>query len=243
MSRLFVSAIALIAIALLFFVPHGARADTFVVHLYYDQSKKTLNFDKFTQEKVSVNKDKFLSIFEINENIADDDDYILTISDEKNEKIGSRGFKKSQGAFSLEIPYVSVAHGLKITDKATSKEILSADLTSFSTCNKNRICEFEKGENYETCLIDCGSSKVQYSGETLELLQKHKGIIKDEQTGEILLRGPAKESSLPISSTETKAEKTLKQKSHLFIIIAAIALLSIIVLASLFAYRKYTKED
>ena len=67
--------------------------------------------------------------------------------------------------------------------------ILSYDLSKFLTCNKNGICEYEKGENMNTCLPDCVGTTVNFSEETKKLLKQNGDVLRDPKSGEVVLRG------------------------------------------------------
>jgi cbb3-type cytochrome oxidase subunit 3 len=173
----------------------NARAEVFSAHLSYNPSSKILSFDKASPEKISLNKEKFVSVFDFSDE-SNEGNYTAKLYDDKGEELISGNFKARPGAFILDIPYISIASSLKIFNKATERKILEADLLGFVSCNRNGICELEKGENISTCILDCASSNVNYSPQTEESLKANGGVIKDPKTGEIIL----KETPLPGNS-------------------------------------------
>ncbi len=59
-----------------------------------------------------------------------------------------------KGVAAINIPYYNNGNLFKIFDK-TGKMIFIVDLTSFASCNENKICEIK--ENQDNCSIDCSS--------------------------------------------------------------------------------------
>lgn len=165
----------------------NAKAEVFSAHLFYNPSSKILSFDKANPEKVSLNKEKFISVFDFSDE-SNEGNYIAKLYDDKRGELISGNFEARSGVFILDIPYISIATSLKIFNKATEKEILKTDLSEFLSCNRNGICEFEKGENVSTCILDCATSNIKYSPQTEEILKNNGGIIMDQKTGEVLLR-------------------------------------------------------
>lgn len=226
-----------ILFVLLFLNVKNALADAYLVHLYYNTTTKTLTFDKLTPENVSLDKNISPSISEFTqESETVTGAYILTFYDRTNSEIISTQFDKQDGAFQLTIPYFSIATSLKIFEKSTGKELLNADLSNFTTCNGNGICEFEKGETAKNCLGDCATSQPKFSPQTLDLLKKNNGVIKDPTTGEILLKGGASSESKPIQQQPTPQKNSL-----LSYILIALGIIAIFV-AGWFLYKKFIKN-
>lgn len=224
--------VSFVLIGFFFLLCLDAKADCFSINLFYDSAKKTLNFNNEKTEKVFVDKNKFISVIGFADE-TNSGEYSAKLYDERGEELISGFFSSQAGAFVLDIPYVSIAETLKVTDRAGSKEILNANLLEFKTCDKNKICEFEKGETEQTCIADCGTSKVNYSGETAELLNKNNGIIKDDN-GEILL------NKNKLQPSETREPQ--KNSNLLFWIVAGIITL-VVVGISLFMIRKRIKKE
>jgi hypothetical protein len=211
-------------------------ADAYVLHLYYNTALKTLSFDKYASENISLDKTLSPSIIDfIQESELSSGQYTAVFYDHTNNEIISTPFNKKDGAFQLTIPHFSIATSLKIFEKASGKELLSADLAAFATCNGNGICEYEKKETAQNCLGDCANSNPQFSAPTLEKLNTNKGIIKDEATGEVQLSSPALMSAFQAENlTDAKAHE--KEKSSPLILI--IAILALVIIIGVFIYKK-----
>lgn len=208
-----------IALFLLLLNAKAVLADAYLIHLYYNTSSKTLSFDKFAPESISLDKTLDLSIIDFTqESETSSGQYTLTLYDVTNNEIISTQFDKKDGAFQLTIPYFSIGASLKIFDKVSGKELLSADLTSLLTCNGNGICELEKKENGLNCLGDCANSDPLYSEETKNKLKENNGEIKDPVSGEILLYNSN------FSSKEAVNAKDQGKISLWLLILAAVAL-------------------
>lgn len=208
-----------ISILFLFLSINTALANVYIIHLYYNTTSKTLTFDKFASEPVSLDENTTLSI----ENFSKESEqssgaYILTFYDITNNEIISTQFDKKDGAFQLTIPYFSIGAFLKVFDKVSGKELLSADLASLLTCNGNGICELEKKENGQNCLNDCANSDPLYSEQTKNKLKENNGEIRDSASGEILLYNSN------FSSKEAVSTKDQGKTSLWLLILAAIAL-------------------
>lgn len=146
----------LLSILVLFEV-NDAKADSFVINLYFDQKTSVLTFDKQKNEDVIRDKNMEVSIVQFSKS-QETGPYILKLYDVTGAEFSSTEFNKSDGSFQLIIPYFSVASKLSILEKKTNKEILSKDLTGFVTCNGNGKCEAELGETFDSCMADCLSN-------------------------------------------------------------------------------------
>lgn len=218
----------------LFFMFSGkVQASTFVVHLYYDSVQKTLKFDNAYPEKVSVDNQGFVSVF----NFSDESnlgEYAAKLYDQNGTILIGGIFDVKTGAFPVEIPYISIASNLKIFNKMSDEELLSANLEQFITCNRNGICEFEKGENVETCMVDCASGNVKFSQPTLQTLKDNNNEIKDPKTGAVLLRGPVAQQPAAPSSVKAAFYKT----PYFYAILAFL----LILVGGIIVYKKFIKK-
>jgi hypothetical protein len=224
-------------IAFCFFIPLSTYAKSFVFHFYFDQKANVLNFDKFQTEQVNVVGESKESISDLARNPSKGN-YIIKLKDEKKRDIFDYEFDISHGAFDVFVPYFSLANSADILKKSNQAVLLSVDLRSFSTCNNNGLCEYEKKETMKSCIPDCASSNISYSKETQELLNQNNKVIKDQETGEVLI------SDIDPIIEETVEEKPEEEKSNLkniLVLIFGIALLLFATIA-FFIYRKKTKE-
>jgi hypothetical protein len=180
--------------------PLRVRAEAFVISLYYNSATQSLSFDESLGKKVAHDQNVASSIYDFaHDNTVGQ--YILRLYDSSGESAVEKEFNKQDGRFSLIIPYFSIARELKIFDKNSNKELLSVDLSAFTTCNGNGVCEFEQGETGQNCIGDCAGGKNKYSQQTLRLLERGDGAIRDANTGEILLA----EENLPSGQTAPTA--------------------------------------
>lgn len=169
-----------------------AEASVYQIHLRYDRENDRLFFDESAGVPVQVDEEKqapnIIEFFDESESGA----FSLAFFFDDGVEIARKNFDPSPGdaPFVLETPYFSFAQKMNIyRNGAGDDAILSFDLSRFLTCNRNAICEYEKGENFDTCLPDCVGTVVNFSDETKKLLKQNNNVLTDSKTGEILLRG------------------------------------------------------
>lgn len=225
-------------------IPFYAQASVFNISLYFNPTNKVLTFDKAASAPVSLDKNAPADYVTFSENKASGT-HILKLYGQDNSEIISTEFSQKARAFILKIPYFSLAKSMKIFNKSSGKEILSADLSSFSTCNGNSICEFEKGENVTTCLGDCANGHIAYSDQTKKLLEENNGTIKDPTTGQVLLQN---KTLLPKPSTPTKSisqeappvdtGNTATKSPSTAIVILLVTIVIVIFITGIILYKK-----
>jgi len=210
-----------------------AQADGFVISLYFDKNTAILSFDKNSTQNIVVDKNISPSIqeFVVNETSGN---YILKYDDGNSSEIASVEFNAEDGPFKLTTPYFSLAKNLKISEKSSEKEILSADLSTFSTCNGNGICEVEKRETAQNCIGDCGNKQNVYSEQTKKILFESDGKIIDPETKEIVLQDPLFFKVVPSSQKNPQTKKK-------FSVFAPIAFFLLLFLLIYIVYKKRKK--
>jgi hypothetical protein len=225
-------ALFVVFLGLFFLLSNKAQASVFAAHLYYSSDQKNLKFDNTYPDNISLDSQKFISVFDFSDE-SNPGEYVAKLYDNTETILISGFFTAKAGAFSLDIPYISIADSLKIFSKSSGKELLSANLEQFITCNRNGICEFEKGETEETCLVDCATGHPIYSQQTTDLLKQNNGVIKNNFTGDILLKDTflAQEENPTAPATANQPKKT-----NYFLLI-----LSVILVISALAYIIYKK--
>lgn len=173
------------------FFAHSALtfADVYVVSFYFDKQASKLEFDPSSTQTVSIDTTKQLST-DVRYQMFPNGAYEAVFVSVNGNEIDRKRFDVTSGIFSVDFPYYSIAKTLNIYKVNSSDILLSLDLSKFTTCFMNGICEYEKGENIRTCISDCASDTVQFSDETRKLLAQNNDVLKDPKTGEILLRGP-----------------------------------------------------
>lgn len=183
----------LLLILVFFAMPIVSQAATGMrINLLYDQGVLSL------REPVAV-EDKSLYFFPVDfDNQAKNNrgPYTLVVRDWYNKDLVRMQFNTLPGNFSLQVPYYSTVKALEIIDNSNQKTILEKSLSELSTCNANEICEFEKGENGSSCIVDCGVTSPKYSKETKRLLAANNGIISDEQGAVVLKDTPRSSASV-----------------------------------------------
>ena len=160
-------------IALIIFiwaVPVIVNAEVLRLNLYYDGG--TIRWDKMASESIQYFQDLNFIKSETGDyrgNIisfrgAVLDDFKLNLvpvicSDgvTKDGKMTGGCAPISKGTMAINIPYYNNGNLFKIFDK-TGKMILVVDLTSFASCNENKICEANLKENQDNCSSDCPPS-------------------------------------------------------------------------------------
>lgn len=166
-----------------------ADASIYQIHFRYDKGSNRLMFDESKGNPIQVNPDQNLNPLEFFDEGAGGD-FSLVFLFENGEEIARKNFSPdTDGAFLFDAPYLSFARSLAVYQSGISAPILSQDLSQFLTCNENNICEYENGENMNTCIPDCVGTAVHFSPETQKLLKQNNDVIKDPKSGEVILRG------------------------------------------------------
>jgi len=209
-----------------------AKADIFVLNLKYDLNKKFLSFAD-QNGKVLLDKQKTLSIFELDTNEKKTGDYVAKVFDVKDFELFNTEFQPTSEVLQLEIPYMATASYLKIYIKKNNQEILNASLSQFITCNNNGICEYEKSETALNCIGDCANSNPVFSEQTKKELKNNSGAIKDKDGKTLLVSNPEQ------NNTETAAESS--GKTTLVILIFSVFIF--VSAISFLLYKKFFRKD
>jgi hypothetical protein len=204
----------------------SAQADTFEIRFFYDDQKDVLNFDERSGPPVSVNPDKYISQYDFEDSAAPGE-FEYSFFDITGYEMEKKQFSPRPGYFTVELPYYSIAKTLKVKRSGGGDYFLVEDISDLVSCNANNICEFEKGETIDTCLVDCANGKTQYSPETQELLRKNNGTVRDQKTGEVLLKEIFGDSQGNVSQqpADTAAEQPAKGSSIINAIILIVAVI------------------
>jgi hypothetical protein len=214
-------------------------ASSYTIHLYYDTASQKLSFDKFADSKVSLDKSSNPSILEfVRESDTASGAYVLTFYETTGNEIISTKFDVQSGAFQLAIPFFSTADKLTIFKTGSNEEVLSTDLSAFTTCNGNGICEYEKGETLQNCLGDCDTNKPSFSPQTLQKLKENNGTLKDPATGELLLRNSGLLPETPQAQQPTPPAARSPFITYIYIVLASLVILILLWLG----YKKFIKN-
>lgn len=184
-----VFAFLLMGVLLELFPFSQASAAVYQIHFRYDTSSSRLMFDESKGVPVQVDSSRDLNPLEFfDENGSGS--FSLRFLFDNGEEIARKDFIPSvNGSFTFDAPYLSFARSIVVYRSGVNAPILSYDLSKFLTCNKNGICEYEKGENMNTCLPDCVGTTVNFSDETKKLLKQNGDVLRDPKSGEVVLRG------------------------------------------------------
>lgn len=163
----------------------ATSADIFELHFYYDSQKNILQFSQ-DQEPISRNPEKNISAVDFSEG-ASVGSFEFVFIDAEGFEIVRKHFAPKNGNFIVEVPYFSIATKLLVYKDGLKDPIIDQDMSTLVSCNGNKVCEFERGENIDTCLPDCASGNVTYSPETKAKVDAGNGIVRDPKTGSILL--------------------------------------------------------
>jgi len=119
-------------------------------------------------------------------------------------------------AFVISLPDINIADKIQIiSNNIVIDEII---VSQYRTCNQNFVCEYEKGEDTNTCISDCIGDNVEFSEETIRTLQAQNGVIRNEE-GVVLLSNNA-----PDPATPTDPE-TNSNSSNILLLIGGILFL------------------
>ena len=166
-------------------------------------------------------------------------EYQIHLYDVTGADILKYNFSGENGAFQYVMPYFPTVTSYKIFRTTDNKIVLDGSLRRFSTCNANRICEYELKETADTCLADCANGETQYSPETLKKLDENGGVIRDPQTGDVLLRKELPATLPPVDVTidtsnqnttsDTVTDTGVSQRQLIILISAGVILFGIMI--------------
>lgn len=224
----------------IFFPCATSMADTFKIHVLYDQKKDFLNFDESSGASVEKTANNSIGIVEFNTPEAVGK-FEYTLFDITGAEIISVQFDSTPGNFSLELPYFSIAKTVKIKRSGEQNYFLEKDISNLLMCNDNKVCEFEKGETMNTCIADCASSHIVYSAETQSKLDANQGVLKDPRTGDTLLDvvkvvAPEIPTTEPVATPQATTNNA--PSTMMSLIYTAIALIAL-GYCTYFIYRKW----
>jgi hypothetical protein len=185
--------------------------------LYLYNDNDTVRFDKYTPDKVNVETNReiyreYNREIEVSRNIYE---VSLLSSNIQLEPIIIPMDVRS-GAFEILVPYYE--HIIKVNILKNGNIVDSIDVSQYSTCNSNSVCEYEKGEDANTCIHDCLGDTVNFSEETIRTLQAQNGVIRDE-AGVVLLS-----TNTPTPEPSVESE-TSSNNSNIILLVGGILFL------------------
>lgn len=199
------------------FIPALANAKSYQISLFYDKAKNEIRLDKFVSNPVQLVDTEDSLSFDERANLPVDNNFQVSLEAYQYAFPQTLFYPYKEGAFVINVDYFPHVKELKI--KNNKSNTLNIDVSGTSTCNQNNICEYEKGENTNTCISDCIGDNVQFSEETTKTLQAQNGAIRDE-AGTVLL------STNTTTNTSTSNQpETTSNNSNILLLIGGILFL------------------
>ena len=202
------------------FIPALANAKSYQISLFYDKNSNEIRLDKFVSEPIKLVDTEDSISFDERANLSVDNNFQVSLEAYQYAFPQTLVYPYREGAFVINVDYFPHVKELKI--KNNNSNTLSIDVSGTSTCNQNNICEYEKGENTNTCISDCIGDNIQFSEETTRTLQAQNGVIRDE-AGTLLLSNNTQ--VLDNSNTNPTEGKTDSNSSNILLLIGGILFL------------------
>jgi hypothetical protein len=179
MKKYIIASIGFICLFLVF--PGSVFADSFVLNLFNDGEQ--VRFDRFV-DKIELDSGRDV-ILNLQNRVEEDTEYQAgLVSSNKNLPPIKINLEIQEGVFSELVPYYEHIQSIQLL--RNGEIIDEVDVSQYTLCNSNGICEIENGENENTCLFDCVRSQVEFSPETQQRLDQEGGVIRDS-VGDVLI--------------------------------------------------------
>lgn len=180
------------------FIPALANAQSYQIFLFYDKNSNEIRLDRFVSEPVKLVDTEDSIPFSVREDLPIDNNFQVILEAYQYTFPQTLVYPYKEGAFVINVDYFPHVKEIKI--KSNASNTLSIDVSGTSTCNQNFVCEYEKGEDTNTCIADCIGDSIQFSEETIRTLQAQNGVIRNEE-GVVLLSTNTPD---PITPTQTE---------------------------------------
>jgi hypothetical protein len=188
-------------------------ANSFTLYLYFDGNN--IRFDNKIQNPAEYIVEKGVDRYR--QEISDDKYKIQIISNNIVTYSQSINIPDRPSPFQVSIPDINIADKIQVVSK--SQIIDELDVSQYKSCNQNNICEYEKGEDANTCISDCLGDNVNFSAETIKTLQQQNGVIRDD-AGTVLL------SNTPTNTTNNNNNtEPTSNSSNIILLIGGIIFL------------------
>jgi hypothetical protein len=201
------------------FIPTLANAKSYQISLFYDKAKNEIRLDKFVSNPVQLVDTEDNISFDERANLPVDNNFQVSLEAYQYAFPQILVYPYKEGAFVINVDYFSHVKELKIKNNKSNTLII--DVAQNTTCNQNNICEYEKGENTNTCISDCIGDNVQFSEETTKTLQAQNGVIRDE-AGTVLLSS----NTTPNTDTANNTDTSNSNNSNIILLIGGILFLA-----------------
>lgn len=162
-------------------IPSNAFADSFVLNLFNDGQQ--VRFDRFV-DKIELDSGRDV-ILNLQNNVEEDTEYqAALVSTNENLQPIRINLDIQEGAFSELVPYYGHIQTIQLL--RDGEVIDEVDVSDYTQCNSNGVCEIERGENEDSCIVDCVRGQVEYSEETQQRISEGGGVIRNE-AGSVLI--------------------------------------------------------
>jgi len=198
-------------------IPALANAKSYQISLFYDKSSNEIRLDRFIAEPVQLVDTEDSISFDERANLPIDNNFQVSLEAYQYAFPQTLVYPYTEGAFLINVDYFP--HVKSINIKSQNGKVLNIDVSGTSTCNQNFVCEYEKGEDTNTCIADCIGDNVNFSEETMRTLQAQNGVIRDE-AGAILLstNTPTPEPSVESETSSNNSNIILLVGGILFLV-------------------------
>jgi LPXTG-motif cell wall-anchored protein len=197
-----------------------SNAKSYQISLFYDKATNEIRLDRFITEPVQLVDTEDSILFDERVSLPVDNNFQVNLEAYQYSFPQTLIYPYTEGAFVINVDYFP--HVKAINIKSQNGKILTIDVSETSTCNQNFVCEYEKGENTNTCIHDCvpqyiGES-VTFSEETLRVLQAQNGVIRNEE-GVVLLSTNNNPDTI---ETPSSSEENTSNSSNILLLIGGI---------------------
>ena len=213
--KYFIYSILIISI----FLPDLTNAKSYQISLFYDKSKDEIRLDRFVAEPVKLVDTEDSITFDDRTTLPMDNNFQVNLEAYQYTFPQTLVYPYTEGAFVINVDYFP--HVKAINIKSKNGKVLNIDVSKDSTCNQNLVCEYEKGENANSCLADCVGDNINFSEDTIKTLQQQNGVIRNEE-GVVLLSN--NETNIESDNTET-AEANPSNSTNIILLISGIVFL------------------
>jgi hypothetical protein len=206
-------------IILIGFIPIYSEAKSYQISLFYDKNADEVRLDRFVSEPVKLVDTEDTITFSDRSDLPVDNNFQVNLEAYQYTFPQTLVYPYIEGAFVINVDYFP--HVKAINIKSKNGKVLNIDVSKDSTCNQNFVCEYEKGEDTNTCIHDCLGDNVNFSEETIRTLQAQNGVIRNEE-GVVLLSNNDNSDTI---ATPESLENSNSNSSNILLLIGGILFL------------------
>ena len=207
-------------ILLLVITPALVNAKSYQISLFYDKNSDEIRLDRFVSDPVQLVDTEDIITFDERVDLPVDNNFQVNLEAYQYTFPQTLVYPYIEGAFVINVDYFP--HVKAINIKSKNGKVLNIDVSKDSICNQNFVCEYENGEDVNTCIHDCVAQdigeSVTFSEETIRILQSQNGVIRDE-AGVVLLS-----TNTPTPEPSVESE-TSSNNSNIILLIGGILFL------------------